>query len=171
MSRLCPLVLLAILAAGGCRSFEERPALFPRLRDALDGERDDDRYADRFRDRYTLPPAVATNNSCLPCSGGGYPSGLTLGTPTVIGGGYALPTGYSSPMAYSSGPVTYSGTTVPAYSSGPILGQPVYPSGPGNTFRPRRDDELPAPGGYSTPGATDVNRSVAPRPPGLPVGR
>jgi hypothetical protein len=150
-----PLLLAALLAAVGCRTFDDRGVLFPRLRDAAD--RDDDRYADRFRDRYTLPAATATN-PCAPCSGGTiHPGGMTLGMPTVVGGGYAVP------MTYSPG-----GT----YPSGPTLGPPVYPSGSGQPHRPTRDDELPLPGGYSQPGAVEMGRSVAPKPPGsLPVGK
>jgi len=151
MTRLHKLLIFAgLLAAVGCRTFEDRPALFPRLRNAVDEDR---AYADRLRDRYNQPPAVAATNPCLPCAGmgGTYPSGMTLGMPTVVGGGYTLPTGFSSQ---------------------PMLGPPTYPNGEGMPYRPRRDDELPLPGEYSRPGAAETGRNIAPKPPGsLPTGK
>lgn len=133
------LLLAGGLFAAGCRTCDDRPALFPRLRDTFD--RDDERFADRFRDRYPLPAATAP---CVPCGGGmGYPvGGLTGGTP-MYGG----------------------------YPGVPQLGTPIYPSGDGTPYRPRRDDELPLPGEYSRPGAADTSRGVAPKPPSsLPTG-
>jgi hypothetical protein len=159
------LLLAGVLAAAGCRTFDDRAAVFPRLRDAIDPDDNRRQFDDRYAGRgpYTnvpyshTPEAVA--GSCLPCSGVGttYPGGMTLGMPTVVGGGYAVP------MTYSSGPV---------YPAGPVLGAPTYPNGEGIPVRPRRDDELPAPGGYSQPGAAEMGRSVAPKPPtGLPTGK
>jgi hypothetical protein len=158
MPRIPTLLLLAgALAAVGCRTFEDRAGLFPRLRDRLDPD-DDHRQPDyRFADRgpythipYQQPYPSATAGGCVPCSGGAvYPGGgMTLGTPTV-GGGYAMPLGYTHP---------------------PGLGQPVYPSGDGSPYRPRRDDELPLPGGYSQPGAVEMGRGTAPKPPGTLAG-
>jgi hypothetical protein len=173
MTRL-PTILLcaAVLAAVGCRAFEERAGLFPRLRDAVDPDANHRqpyyRYADRGSPYSDLPyshtpyqPAVI-GGSCLPCSGvGSYPGGTTLATPAVIGGGYAVPTTYSPSPSYPSGS-----------SSGPVLGTPTYPNGEGSPYRPRRDDELPQPGGYSQPGAAEMGRGVAPKPPtSLPTGR
>jgi hypothetical protein len=99
------------------------------------------------RGPYThIPYQPATAGGCVPCSGGGVYTGggTTLGMPTVGGGGYAAPTGYTVPSG---------------------LGQPVYPSGDGSPYRPRRDDELPLPGGYSQPGAVEMGRGTAPKPP------
>lgn len=144
MTRLHTLLIFAgLLAAVGCRSFEDRPALFPRLRNG------DDQYASRLREQ---PPPI-TANPCLPCAGMGtaYPSGMTLGMPTVVGGGYTMPTGFSSQ---------------------PMLGTPIYPSGNGTPYLPKRDDELPLPGEYSRPGAAEAGRGTAPKPPNsLPVGK
>lgn len=161
------LLLAGVLAAAGCRTFEERAGLLPRLRDAIDP--DDNhrqpyyRYADRGSPYSNVPYShtpEAVAGSCLPCSGMAgttYPGGMTLGMPTVVGGGYA------APMTYSP---------VPTYSSGPVLGTPTYPNGEGTPYRPRRDDELPLPGGYSQPGAAEMGRGVAPKPPtGLPTGK
>lgn len=148
MTRLQTLLISAgLLAAVGCRTCEERSTLFPRLRGS-----NDEQYAKHLREQ--LPPAVATSTPCLPCSGVGmtYPSGTTLGMPTVVGGsGYAMPTGYSSP---------------------PVLNTPIYPSGTGTPYLPKRDDELPLPGEYSRPGAAETGRSTAPKPPStLPSGK
>lgn len=136
---LCLLLLLGGLAAAGCRTCNDRAALFPRQNNAVAGLQDS--YADRFRDRYALPAAT---DPCLPCSGlaGGYPTaGLAYGSPAVYGG-YAVPA---------------------TYSSTPGLGVPVYPSGNSVPVSPRRDDELPLPGEYSQPGAVEQGR-IAPKP-------
>lgn len=164
MSRVPTLLLLAgLFAAVGCRTFDDRAALFPRLRDAVD--RDDDRYAGRGPYTHIPYNTPAASTTCLPCAGGGmtYPGGgMTLGMPTVVGGGYATPMTYSPGVTYPSG----------SYPLGPTLGTPVYPSGSGQPYRPTRDDELPLPGGYSQPGAAEMGRSVAPKPPAsLPTGK
>ena len=169
MPRPLLLAALAALAAVGCRSFEERAGLFPRLRDRLDPD-PDHRMEDYRLTR--MPPASVTHptnptyltsGGCVPC-GGGYSSPMYAGGTTL--GGYAMPVtggGYAVPMGY---------TGVPSYSTGPVLGTPVYPSGDGSPYRPRRDDELPQPGGYSTPGAAEMGRNVAPKPiTSLPVGK
>ncbi len=194
MPRFCCFLLIAVsLAAVGCRSFEENAGLFPRLRDRLDPDadhrqpyyRDGDRHASAPAPTHAIAPTYAvapTSGSCVPC-GGGYTSpiyggGTTLGggygygssMPTMNGGGY----GYGNSMPTTGGsygiPTGYS--SAPSYSSGPVLGTPVYPSGNGSPYQPRRDDELPLPGGYSQPGAVEMGRGVAPRPPGsLPTGK
>jgi hypothetical protein len=173
MTRSHSFLLIAVaLAAVGCRSFEERAGLFPRLRDRIDPDDDHRQPYYRGDDRLASAPknAIAPTGNCVPC--GGYSSpinpygGMTLGSPTVLGGGYATPAvsgGYGIPTGYSSGP---------SYSSGPVLGTPIYPSVDGGPYRPRRDDELPQPGGYSQPGAAEMGRSTAPKPPGsLPTGK
>lgn len=145
---LTSLSLSAVLVAAGCRTCDDRPGLFGRLRGDA---HDDQRMADRGPYSH-IPYQPASAGGCVPCSGGGvYPGGTTLSMPTVVGGGYAMPTGY---------------TTVPG------MGQPVYPSGDGTPLRPRRDDELPLPGGYSQPGAVEMGRGTAPKPPvTLPTGK
>ena len=178
MPRLCTLLLICVsLAAVGCRSFEENAGLFPRLRDRLDPDADHRQPYYRDGDRHASAPAptpaiAPTSAGCVPC--GGYSSpinpygGMTLGTPTVVGGGYgySMPMvtgGYGIPTGYSSGP---------SYSSGPVLGTPIYPGGTGSPYQPRRDDELPLPGGYSQPGAVEMGRGTAPKPPAsLPTGK
>lgn len=174
MTRLTRLLLIAVaLAAVGCRSFEGNAGLFPRLRDRLDPDADHRQPYYRGGDSLASAPknAIAPNGGCVPC--GGYTSpispygGMTLGMPNDLSGyGYAMPAvggGYGVPTGYPA---------VPSYSSGPMLGTPVYPSGDGTPYRPRRDDELPPPGGYSTPGAAETGRSLAPKPPGsLPTGK
>lgn len=160
MPRIPTLLLLAgAIAAGGCRTFEERAGLFPRLRDRIDPDADhrqpDYRYADRgpyTHIPYQQPYQPATGGGCVPCSGGAvYPGGMTMGMPSGVSGGYTVPGGY---------------TTMPG------LGTPVYPPGDGSPYRPRRDDELPLPGGYSQPGAVEMGRGSVPKPPGtLPTGK
>jgi hypothetical protein len=147
MRRTLTLLSLAgLLAAAGCRTCDDRPGLFGRLRGDA---HDDARQADRGPPPH-IPYQPVSPAGCLPCSGGTvYPAGTTLGMPTVVGGGYATPTGY---------PVV------------PGLATPAYPSGDGTPYRPRRDDELPLPGGYSQPGAAEMGRGTAPKPPGTLSG-
>lgn len=104
MPRHLTLLLLAGgLLASGCRTCDDRHALFPRMRDAL--ARDD---------RPAIPPTPLATDPCLPCAGGGgYPvGGLTGGVPY---GGYATPVVYPGPPQPGT----------PAYPNGP--GQPYRP--------------------------------------------
>lgn len=142
------------LLAAGCRTCDDRPRAFGRLRDAFD--RDD--YARR-------PPPIAPvprmSDPCAPCAAGpGVHSGQVLGGST--GGAFALPTGWSSGPTYTLPP---GGTIGPFAPSGP--GTTVLP--PPGTYAPR-DNELPPPGGYSQPGAVDMG-NAAPKPANNLTGR
>jgi hypothetical protein len=149
MTRLVRLSLLGfVLVAAGCRTCDDRPRAFGRLRDALD--RDDDRepLRERMENRHAAAPRMA--DPCVPCSTGAMPySGHVLG---------------GSSAGVIGAPIMPSGTTWPNYPSGPGTVLP-----PPGTYLPR-DNELPAPGGYSQPGAVDMGR-IAPKPSNTLTGR
>ncbi len=144
MTRLTQLTVVGLLlVAAGCRTCDDRPRPFQRIRDAFD--RDDDRAR--------IPPTrndagPRLNDPCAPCAGG-----VPTHAGSTLGGSYGG-TVIGSPMGMGGGP---------------IMGTPIYPSGPG-TVLPQpgsyvpRDNELPAPGGYSQPGAVDMGRSKPPTP-------
>jgi hypothetical protein len=148
MTRLTRLTAFGLLlVAAGCRTCDDRPRPLARLRDALDR---DDHARDRIAPtRNDASPRLG--DPCAPCAGG-----MPTYAGTVLGGSYGG-TVIGAPMGLTSGP---------------MMGTPIYPSGPGTmlpqpgSFAPR-DNELPAPGGYSQPNPADMGRGKSPATGGL----
>lgn len=141
MPRLLHLTIAGLmLLAAGCRTCDDRPGPFKRLRDAFDR---DDHARDRIAPvRHDASPRLG--DPCAPCA-----NGIPTHAGSVLGG--------------------YGGPVIGAPMG---LGTPIYPSGQGTvlpqpgSFAPR-DNELPAPGGYSQPNPADMGRGKGPATGGL----
>lgn len=143
MPRLLQLTIAGLmLLAAGCRTCDDRPGPFKRLRHAFD--RDDNAHVAPAKP----DTGPRLSDPCAPCA-----SGVPTYAGNVLGGSYGG-TVIGAPMGIGSGP--------------------IYPSGPGTVLPPPgtyapRDNELPAPGGYSQPNPADMGR--VPRPTGAFTGR
>lgn len=141
MTRLTHLTAVGLLlVAAGCRTCDDRPRPFQRIRDAFD--RDDDR-ARIAPERHNAAPRLG--DPCAPCA-----NGMPTHSGSVLGGSYGgtvigAPMGMGGPI-YPSGP----GTVLP----------------PPGSYIPR-DNELPPPGGYSQPNPADMGRGKSPPAGGL----
>jgi hypothetical protein len=146
MPRLLQLTIAGLmLLAAGCRTCDDRPGPFKRLRHAFD--RDDNAHVAPAKP----DTGPRLSDPCAPCA-----SGVPTYAGNVLGGSYGG-TVIGAPMGMSSGPV---------------MGTPIYPSGPGTVLPPPgsfspRDNELPAPGGYSQPNPADMGRVKSPPSGGL----
>jgi hypothetical protein len=125
MTRLARLSAVGLLlVVTGCRTCDDRPRPFSRLRDAFDREDDRPRSARDTTPRMTDP--------CAPCAGGtGY--GQPLGSPMTWGGGPVAGVPVVVGPTYPGG----AGTVVPGGTYSPRDGElPL----PGEYAQPRSSD-------------------------------